>query len=109
MHNEKYKKEPLVTGNYYHIYNRGNNGQDIFFDTGNYNYFLKLYQQYIYPIAETYAWCLMKNHFHLLVYLRSENEILKDFLEWLKIFTENFLTKADICIRQKFGFIKKSG
>jgi len=82
MVNEKYKKEPLVAGDYYHIYNRGNNGQDIFFDSGNYDYFLKLYHQYIYPIAETYAWCLMKNHFHLLVYLRTENEILKDFLEY---------------------------
>lgn len=82
MVNEKYKKEPLVAGNYYHIYNRGNNGQDIFFDSGNYDYFLKLYHQYIYPIAETYAWCLMKNHFHLLVYLRTENEISKDFLEY---------------------------
>jgi len=82
MQNEKYKKDPLVAGNYYHIYNRGNNGQDIFFEIGNYDYFLKLYHQYIYPIAETYAWCLMKNHFHLLVYLRTENEILKDSLKY---------------------------
>ncbi|PRZ20073.1 hypothetical protein [Flavobacterium granuli] len=82
MQNEKYKKEPLAHGNYYHIYNRGNNGIDVFFENGNYDYFLKLYHQYIYPIAETFAWCLMKNHFHFLVYIRNENEVLVDSLQY---------------------------
>ncbi len=82
MQNEKYKKEPLDFGNYYHIYNRGNNGIDVFFENGNYDYFLKLYNQYIHPIAETFAWCLMKNHFHFLVYIRTQKEILMDSLEY---------------------------
>ncbi|WP_281238880.1 hypothetical protein [Flavobacterium praedii] len=82
MQNEKYKKEPLVSGNYYHIYNRGNNGIDIFFENSNYEYFLKLYHQYVHPFAETFAWCLMKNHFHFLVYIRDENEVLLDSLEY---------------------------
>jgi len=30
---------------------------------------------HIYPIADTYAWVLMKNHFHLLVRIREEEEI----------------------------------
>ena len=51
MENEKYRKEALVSGNYYHIYNRGNNGIDIFFENGNYNYFLKLYHRYIHPLS----------------------------------------------------------
>ncbi len=29
----------LNTGNFYHIYNRGNNGQDIFFENENYIFF----------------------------------------------------------------------
>jgi putative transposase len=82
MQNEKHKKEPLVPGNYYHIYNRGNNGIDIFFENSNYEYFLKLYHQYVHPFAETFAWCLMKNHFHFLVYIRDENEVLLDSLEY---------------------------
>jgi REP element-mobilizing transposase RayT len=82
MPNNTYKNEPLDFGNYYHIYNRGNNGIDVFFENGNYEYFLKLYQQYIHPIAETFAWCLMKNHFHFLVYIRNEKEVLKDSFEF---------------------------
>ena len=82
MQSEKHKREPLVPGNYYHVYNRCNNGIDVFFDGNNYEYFLKLYYQYVHPIAETYAWCLMKNHFHFLVYIRTENEVLKDLLEY---------------------------
>ncbi len=82
MQVEKYKKEPLDFGNYYHIYNRGNNGIDVFLENGNYDYFLKLYHQYVHPIAETFAWCLMKNHFHFLVYIRNEKEVLMESLEY---------------------------
>ena len=68
-------KEPVLFGNYYHIYNRGNNGTNVFFDNDNYNHFLRLYAKYIDPIAETYAWCLLRNHFHILVRIKESTEI----------------------------------
>lgn len=67
---------PLLEGQYYHIYNRGNNGENIFFEARNYEYFFKLYIRYIYPIAETYAYCLMRNHFHLLVKIAPKPDLL---------------------------------
>jgi len=68
-------KEPILHGNYYHIYNRGNNGIDIFLEAENYYHFLRLYAKYIDPIAQTFAWCLLKNHFHILVRIREKTEI----------------------------------
>jgi putative transposase len=68
-------KEPILHGNYYHIYNRGNNGIDIFLETENYYHFLRLYAKYIEPVAETFAWCLLKNHFHVLVRIKEKEEI----------------------------------
>lgn len=55
--------------NIYHIYNRGNNSQKIFFKRDNYLFFLKKLQTYITPFADILAWCLMPNHFHLMVYV----------------------------------------
>lgn len=68
-------KEPINFGNYYHIYNRGNNKADIFFENENYYYFLRLYAKYIEPIAQTFAWCLLKNHFHFLIRIKEKEEI----------------------------------
>ena len=65
---------PLEYGQYYHIYNRGNNGQDLFFEERNYPYFLKLYAHHILPVADTHAYCLLRNHFHLLVRIKTEEE-----------------------------------
>ena len=58
---------------YFHIYNRG--GENIFPEEQNYSYYLRLYKKHILPIAQTFAFCLMKNHFHLAVRVRSEDEI----------------------------------
>jgi len=66
---------PLQHGYYYHIYNKGINGINLFYENKNYEYFLKLYEKYIDPIADTFAWCLMPNHFHLLVRIKEEKEI----------------------------------
>ena len=73
---------PLLHGNYYHIYNRGNNGIDVFFEPENYYHFLRLYAKYIEPIAETFAWCLMKNHFHILVRIKDKEEIIASELTY---------------------------
>ena len=75
-------KEPIIHGNYYHIYNRGNNGIDVFLETENYYHFLRLYAKYIEPVAETFAWCLLKNHFHILVRIKEKGEINKDNLRY---------------------------
>lgn len=62
---------PLLPNHIYHLYNRGNNRADLFTDDGNYELFLKLYARHIFPVAETFCYCLMRNHFHLLVRIRE--------------------------------------
>ena len=67
--------QPLENGKYYHIYNRGINSGILFKEKSNYEYFLKLYDIHMEPMAETYAWCLMKNHFHFLIRIKEIDEI----------------------------------
>ncbi len=66
---------PLEHDTYYHIYNRGINGCDLFRNIDDYKHFLRLYEKYIESIADTFAWVLMPNHFHLLIRIKSEKEI----------------------------------
>lgn len=54
-------------GYIYHIYNQGNNRQKIFFNRDNYLFFLKKVKTHITPYSDILAWCLMPNHFHLMV------------------------------------------
>jgi putative transposase len=63
--------QELQHGCYYHVYNRGNNQQNLFLEERNYTYFLSLYAKHVEPIAETFAYCLMPNHFHVLVKVRD--------------------------------------
>jgi putative transposase len=70
---------PLLPGAYYHIYNRGNNRQNVFWEPRNYDHFLRLYTHYVEPVAETYAYCLLRNHFHLLIRTRTLDEQAEAF------------------------------
>ncbi len=59
----------------FHIFNRGINGAPVFYEEKNYNYFLQQYARYVYPFVETFAYCLLGNHFHLLIRVLSEDAI----------------------------------
>ncbi|MFQ5859043.1 MAG: transposase [Anaerolineae bacterium] len=58
----------FAIGNYYHLYNRGVGRQSIFLEPGNYEFALRRIKKYAreFDIAVV-AYCLMPNHYHLLV------------------------------------------
>ena len=59
-------------GHLYHVFNRGNNSQKIFFTPANYLYFLNKVKTKILPHADILAWCLMPNHFHLMIHVNEK-------------------------------------
>lgn len=58
-------------GHVYHVYNQGNNRQKLFFSRKNYLFFTKKIRTHILPHADILAWCLMPNHFHLMLYVHT--------------------------------------
>jgi putative transposase len=69
---KKIYKMLFEKGHLYHIYNQGNNRQNIFFCRDNFEFFLKKISIHILPYADILAWCLMQNHFHLMVYYKGD-------------------------------------
>jgi len=63
---------PILGGNYYHIFNRGANRQNIFYLPKNYDYFLKLLKDFLNEYVHFLAYSLMPNHFHLIIKVRDE-------------------------------------
>ena len=72
----------------FHIYNRANGNEKLFISAENYRYFIQKYQEHILPIADTFCYCLMPNHFHFLVRIKTEDQLRTAFpkLETLKSF-----------------------
>ena len=54
-------------GRFYHVYNRSVDKMAMFKTDDNYRFFLKQYDHYMSGVVNTYAYCLLGNHFHLLV------------------------------------------
>jgi putative transposase len=67
----------LESGNTYHIWTHANGNENLFRCDENFRYFLRRYQHYVHPVAETFAYCLMPNHLHLMIRVRKEDEILE--------------------------------
>ena len=59
----------------YHVYNRGNNNQKIFFINDNYYFFLRKIKKHLTKYCELLAYCLMPNHFHFMIYTKAIDEI----------------------------------
>ena len=62
----------ITADTYYHLYNRGNNKDIIFFENDNYIFFLNQFKKHVAPFCEVYAYCLMPNHFHFFVRIKDE-------------------------------------
>ncbi|HTE22362.1 MAG TPA: transposase [Candidatus Limnocylindria bacterium] len=82
-----------VPESYYHVYARGVSKRQIFLDSRDYAYLEKLFARYLsvnptqskeglaYPhyhgVVDLLAYCLMGNHFHLLIYQKEQDMMSK--------------------------------
>jgi|SRR5690606_37415283 len=66
--------EPIESSYYYHIYNRGNDKQNLFLEADNYFHFLNLMKKHLVPVSKIFCYCLLKNHFHLLLRINDDAE-----------------------------------
>jgi putative transposase len=85
----------VYSDTYYHLYNRGNNKDLIFFENDNYIFFLNQFKKHVLPFCEVYSYCLMPNHFHFFV--RVNDEIL--FEKGIK----NFFISYSKAINKKYN------
>lgn len=109
---------PLVSGAYYHIFNRGVEKRKVFQSPGDYQRFIKtLEYYYLYPtklklstylnfnqppisfnqkaLVQILCFCLMPNHFHLLIQQLEENGISEFMRRVSDSYTRYFNTKYE--------------
>jgi putative transposase len=95
----------------YHIYNQGNNRQKIFFSRRNYLFFLEKISHNVLPFADILAWCLMPNHFHLMISV-NEVELPKDIIKKSsgneKLSTQSMANNTNILLNHSIGIILAS-
>lgn len=97
------RENPFIPGSYYHIYNRGNNRQAVFFEPANYLYFLRGVKKYVRPVAEVVAYCLMPTHYHLLVRVKETPETPDVFkTSGVSLAMQKFLISYTKAINKRF-------
>jgi len=62
----------------FHIYTRANSEKELLFrEDQNYFFFLRNYRKFMTPIFETLCYCLIPNHYHLLVKVKDQESIFE--------------------------------
>ena len=85
----------LEADKYFHIYNHAVGDKKFFKNDRNFQFFLDNLKDYIPPVADLLCYCLMHNHFHLVVKFHSIEELKKEFIKNGK-FKESELTSDKI-------------
>ncbi len=70
---------PLEAGKFYHIFNHAVGSEKLYRNDENYNYFLKKFNEYISPIASTFSYVLIPNHFHFLIEIKDKKELYESY------------------------------
>jgi len=90
---------------FYHVYNRGNNSEKLFYNDDNYLFFLKRFKHYLSDYINVHAYCLMPNHFHFLISIKDdckENKGVNVEKETDKGFNNFFISYAK-AINKRYG------
>jgi putative transposase len=98
--------EPLEPDCFYHIYNKGINGETLFKQDRNYSFFLQKYAQYLAHVVDTFAYCLLNNHFHLLIRVKDQavlNSYYNNQLNKTKKKITEGLHSADFIVSKQFA------
>lgn len=82
---------------YYHVYNQTVSNRPLFTTQENYRYFLEKFDVYLSAWIEMEAWCLMGNHYHFLLRVKTINELTDVEIKQLSKFDS-----LNDCIVQKF-------
>ncbi len=65
----------MEPGKCYHLYTHANGSENLFRSDENYRYFLERYNHFANPVCHTFVYCLMPNHIHFLVRVKTEPEL----------------------------------
>jgi len=61
----------LIPGNYYHVYNKAVTDNQLFIEEKNYHFFVSKIKKYLLGCVDVLAYCLMPNHYHLIIQLKT--------------------------------------
>jgi len=70
---------PLFPGNHDHIFSRAIGSEILFREEENFRFFLQKTEEHLLSVCRIWAYCLIPNHFHLLVEIKNEDEIKQAF------------------------------
>lgn len=93
----------FLAGELYHIYNKGQNGVQLFYSEDNYPFFLNKLKTELLPYTDILAYCLMPNHYQILVRVKECQEVKVDDREQL---TEQEIKKHPLS--RKIGSLQSS-
>ena len=62
---------PFIPGNNYHIYNKAVTDNNLFIEEKNYHFFISKIKKYLLNSVDILAYCLMLNHYHLLIQVKT--------------------------------------
>ena len=102
----KTNQDRFEPGYFFHVFNRTNNKEKLFTKPENYRFFLSKYKKYLLGYVDTYAYCLLINHFHILLRVKDES-VLRDVISSRNDISETGISEVTIIdyqeiIRQQF-------
>ncbi len=86
--------DPMVPDAFYHIYNRACGFEKMFLEDRNYYFFMDLFEERMAEYVDLYSYCLIPNHFHMLIKTKTIEDREEGCINFSKVFGNLFAAYA---------------